>query len=100
MSNATPSAAAAQVPVCTMAELKEKGRVVVHTAQHPVVIFYNDGKPAAVDNRCPHMGFPLHRGTCKDGVITCHWHHARFDAQSGCTFDLFAGDAEPYDVEV
>jgi hypothetical protein len=33
-------------------------------------------------------------------MITCHWHHARFDAASGCTFDLFADDVPSYDVEV
>lgn len=36
----------------------------------------------AVDNRCPHMGFPLDRGTCGDGILTCHWHHASFDLAS------------------
>jgi hypothetical protein len=28
----------------------------------------------ALDNRCPHMGFPLDRGTVEDGILTCHWH--------------------------
>src|SRR2546422_10850419 len=38
----------------------------------------------ALDNRCPHMGFPLDRGSVEDGTLTCHWHHARFDLASGC----------------
>jgi hypothetical protein len=25
------------------------------------------------------MGFPINQGTVKDGILTCHWHHARFD---------------------
>jgi hypothetical protein len=25
------------------------------------------------------MGFPLNQSTVKDGILTCHWHHARFD---------------------
>ena len=33
------------------------------------------------------MGFPLDRGSVEDGTLTCHWHHARFDLESGCTFD-------------
>jgi hypothetical protein len=53
-----------------------------------------------VDNRCPHLGFPLHRGSVQDGILTCHWHHARFDLCSGCTFDLWADDVPAYDVEV
>jgi hypothetical protein len=38
------------------------------------------------------MGFPLERGSVEDGILTCHWHHARFDLESGCTFDLWADD--------
>ena len=43
-----------------------------------VAVFYNDGKAFAVENRCPHMGFPLHRGSVEDGILTCYWHHDRF----------------------
>ena len=54
----------------------------------------------AVDNRCPHMGFPLHRGTVSDGILTCHWHHARFDLCTGGTFDQWADDLRRFPVEV
>jgi hypothetical protein len=46
------------------------------------------------------MGFPMHQGTVQDGIVTCHWHHARFDLNSGCTFDLWADDLDAYPVEV
>ena len=36
----------------------------------PIAVFYHGGQVHAVDNRCPHMGFPLHRGTVKDGILT------------------------------
>ena len=55
---------------------------------------------AAVDNRCPHMGFPLDRGTVSNGILTCHWHHARFDLSSGGTFDPFADDVRSFPVSV
>jgi len=54
----------------------------------------------AVDNRCPHMGFPLHRGTVCDGILTCHWHHARFDLGTGGTFDQFADELRRFAVTV
>jgi len=28
------------------------------------------------------MGFPLERGSVEDGILTCHWHHARFDPRA------------------
>jgi hypothetical protein len=46
------------------------------------------------------MGFPLERGSVTDGILTCHWHHARFDLESGCTFDLWADDVPICPVEV
>jgi hypothetical protein len=46
------------------------------------------------------MGFPLERGSIEDGILTCHWHHARFDLESGCTFDLWADDVPIFPVEV
>ena len=53
-----------------------------------------------LDNRCPHMGFPLDRGSIDDGILTCHWHHARFDVTTGGTFDLWADDAQAFPAEV
>jgi hypothetical protein len=46
------------------------------------------------------MGFPLERGSVEDGILTCHWHHARFDLESGCTFDLWADDVPIFPVEL
>src|SRR3974390_35838 len=73
-------------------ELKAKGRLVLPGSHRPILVIYDRGRVFALDNRCPHMGFPLERGSVEDGILTCHWHHARFDLESGCTFDLWAGD--------
>src|SRR5690349_12061687 len=80
--------------------LKAKGRLVVQGGHRPILIVYDRGRIFALDNRCPHMGFPLERGTVEDGILTCHWHHARFDLESGCTFDLWADDVPHCAVEV
>jgi nitrite reductase/ring-hydroxylating ferredoxin subunit len=90
---------AGELHACSLSEIQEKGCLVAE-GPVPIAIFYDGGKLFAVDNRCPHMGFPLHRGTVDNGVLTCHWHHARFDAQSGCTFDLFADDVTAYPISV
>jgi nitrite reductase/ring-hydroxylating ferredoxin subunit len=81
-------------------ELKAKGRLVVHGAHRPILVVCDDGRILALDNRCPHMGFPLERGSIEDGILTCHWHHARFDLASGCTFDLWADDVPTCPVEI
>ena len=73
---------------------------VVSGGRHGIAVFISDGEPYAVDNRCPHMGFPMDKGTVRDGIVTCHWHHARFDLESGGTFDPFANDLQVYDTKV
>src|SRR5262249_48271740 len=32
----------------------------------------------ALDDRCPHQGYPLSQGCVKDGVLTCEWHNWKF----------------------
>ena len=80
--------------------MRRAGRISVRIAGHSLALFFHDGRVHALDNRCPHMGFPLHRGTLQDGILTCHWHHARFDLESGGTFDQFADEARVFPVEV
>ena len=82
----------ALIPVAPLADLQQQKVVVVQGSDRPIAVFAHEGKVSAVDNRCPHLGFPLHRGTVEDGILTCHWHNARFDLASGCTFDLWADD--------
>src|SRR5438105_12602342 len=84
----------------SLEELKAKRWRVVHGRHRPVLLVYEDGHIFAIDNRCPHMGFPLERGSVEDGILTCHWHHARFDLESGCTFDLWADDVPILPVEL
>jgi nitrite reductase/ring-hydroxylating ferredoxin subunit len=84
----------------TLEELKSRKRLVVHGRHRPLLVIHENGRVFALDNRCPHMGFPLDRGSVDDGILTCHWHHARFELASGCTFDLWADDLPTCPVEI
>jgi nitrite reductase/ring-hydroxylating ferredoxin subunit len=88
------------VRVGRLDEVRAAGRISIRLAGRSLALFFHDGKVYAVDNRCPHMGFPLHRGTVQDGILTCHWHHARFDLETGGTFDQFADEARVFPVEI
>ena len=81
-------------------DVRAAGSMSVRVAGHSLALFFHDGRVHAVDNRCPHMGFPLHRGSVREGILTCHWHHARFDLESGGTFDQFADEARVFPVEI
>ncbi len=81
-----------RIRVADHATLKERGVIVVAGNQRRIAVFADGDDVFAVENNCPHMGFPLDRGAVRDGMLTCHWHQARFDLRSGCTFDLWADD--------
>jgi nitrite reductase/ring-hydroxylating ferredoxin subunit len=86
--------------VGTLQELQDEGMLVAKVGARGVCVLWHEGLAYAVDDRCPHLGFPLHRGTVEQGLLTCHWHHARFDLSSGGTLDPFADDVRTYPVEV
>jgi nitrite reductase/ring-hydroxylating ferredoxin subunit len=88
------------VHVASVVELRRAGRLVAAAGGQTVCLFADGDEIHAVDNRCPHMGFPLHRGTVDEGVLTCHWHHARFDLCTGGTFDQWADELRRFPVEV
>jgi len=88
------------IRVGTLEELKARGMIVVRGGACPLLVVYHRDSVFALDNRCPHLGFPLHRGSIEDGILICHWHHARFDLVSGGTFDLWADDVPTAPVEL
>ncbi len=88
------------VRVADLADLRAEGRQVVAPGGQAIALFHHEDEVYAVDNRCPHMGFPLSKGTVEDGLLTCHWHHARFELACGDTFDVWADDVQTYPVEV
>lgn len=88
------------VRAARLAEVEATGSLLVNLEQQTIALFFSDGKVYAIDNRCPHMGFPLHGSTCKDGIVTCPWHYARFDLASGGTFDSWADDVRSFPVQI
>jgi hypothetical protein len=61
------------VHVAELADVQGRGCLVVQVKEHTLSLFYYGDHIYAVDNRCPHMGFPLNHGAVKEGILTCHW---------------------------
>jgi nitrite reductase/ring-hydroxylating ferredoxin subunit len=100
MTNSSAVSLDGYIRVGTLDELRQRQILVVTGRGYTIGVFYHEGQAYAVDNRCPHMGFPLDRGTVNDGILTCHWHHARFDLCSGGTFDPWADDVGAFPVAI
>ena len=90
----------AYTPVAQLADLQQSGCLTVRPNGKTIVLFQHNEQVYALDNRCPHMGFPLDRGSVEDGILSCHWHHARFDVASGGAFDLWADDIDSFPVQL
>ncbi|MFB6196739.1 MAG: Rieske 2Fe-2S domain-containing protein, partial [Halobacteriaceae archaeon] len=88
------------VKVANVEDVRENTPKTVRADGHSIGLFYHEGEVFATDNRCPHMGFPLTDGSVDNGILTCPWHHARFEISCGDTFDPFADDVQTYPVEV
>lgn len=50
---------------------------------HVALFRTTEGTLLALDNRCPHEGYPLVQGTLKGCVVTCSWHNYKFDGRTG-----------------
>lgn len=88
------------IPVCSVEEVPEGGARAVHCQGLPIAVFRRNGEWMAVDNRCPHMGYPLTKGSIKDGILVCHWHHWQFDVKSGACFVNGGDDVQVFPVQV
>ena len=83
-------------------KFQEKGRKLVfrHDSKQILLIGMGD-KIFALDNRCPHEGYPLSEGTTdpKQCLLTCNWHNWKFNLTSGkCV--MGADNVTTYPVEV
>ena len=63
-------------------------------------LFFDQGTYYAVDNQCPHMGFPLTRGLVRNGTVTCDWHGRCFDLTSGGCFHAQCDDVRVFATEI
>lgn len=57
-------------------EVKVAGERVLLVRRH-------DGRLAAFDAACPHLGQPLRRGELDGSVVTCRHHRYRYDLDDG-----------------
>lgn len=71
-------------PLFALSELPPGGRRVVRVAGARIAVFrLDDGEVYAIDDVCPHEGYPLSEGVVRGDTITCSWHAFRFALADG-----------------
>lgn len=89
------------VKVAELSEVPEgKPKAVQMGEGRSIALFNVNGRIYATDNQCPHMGYPLTRGTVRNGVLTCDWHHRSFDLEGGGCFHVECDDLCTFPVDV
>ncbi len=53
-----PNSTRQYVFAASLAGVEDRGQLTVQVEGHTVALFAHQGSVFAVDNRCPHMGFP------------------------------------------
>ena len=73
------------VDVVEEAVLRERGSYLFRRGNLRIALFQVGQEIYAVDNRCPHEGYPLKAGTIneKKCTLTCQWHNWKFDLKTG-----------------
>ena len=89
------------IKVASVAEIPPGGaKAVKLDDKRSLALFNVEGRIYATSNQCPHMGYPLTRGTVRHGVVTCDWHGRSFDLAGGGCFMPGCDDLETFPVEL
>ena len=89
------------VKVAELYEVSEGQPKAVQMGEGRSIALFNvDGKIYATDNQCPHMGYPLTRGTVRNGILTCDWHRRSFDLEGGGCFHVECDDLRTFPVDL
>jgi len=67
-----------------LVQLEKSDRTIVKIDDKQIAFFNTDDGIFAINNRCPHEGYPLIEGSLQgDCKLACNWHGWAFDLKSG-----------------
>jgi 3-phenylpropionate/trans-cinnamate dioxygenase ferredoxin component len=71
------------VPIAHAGELQDGEMKKVEVDGRELLLARVGGSYYAIDDRCPHMGGDLSKGSLEGSVVTCPKHGSRFDVRDG-----------------
>lgn len=83
-----------------LADLPVGGVIEKQIMARRIAVFNVGGKFYGIESDCKHMRASLANGSVKNGLITCKWHHWRYNLETGECLDLKGAYLKLYDVIV
>jgi len=77
-----------------------RGATVKLTGGTEIALFNINGQFRAIENFCPHKGYPLADSCLYGNIVKCDLHGWLFDVRSGECFTAKGSSIESYDVTV
>jgi 3-phenylpropionate/trans-cinnamate dioxygenase ferredoxin subunit len=71
------------VDVAKTGDLEDGAMKKVRIGDRDLLLARAGDRYYAAENRCPHMGGDLSKGTLEGTIVTCPSHHSRFDLADG-----------------
>lgn len=70
---------------CSLNKIKRLQRFLLTTPEAEILLVFSQGQVFAIDNACPHQGYPLTEGFLDPEKLqlTCPYHHWSFCLKSG-----------------
>jgi 3-phenylpropionate/trans-cinnamate dioxygenase ferredoxin component len=65
-----------------------------------IAVFNVDGELFGIESDCKHMKASLQRGTVRDKIVTCPWHHWQYDIRTGQCLTVDKFKLKTYQVEI
>jgi nitrite reductase (NADH) small subunit/3-phenylpropionate/trans-cinnamate dioxygenase ferredoxin subunit len=76
------------IKVAQASDLSPGSGTTVEAEGQRIALFNVHGTFHAIDDTCPHRGGPLGEGELEGVTVTCPWHGATFDVQTGAVTSL------------
>lgn len=71
------------VTIGQVSEINEGEGKVVNINGKEIALFNVEGTFYAIDNACKHRGGHLGEGMLEGNIVTCPWHHWKFNVRTG-----------------
>lgn len=89
-----------KIKVCKVSDLRKGKSIERRFLARKIVVFNDDGHIYAMEAECKHMKAPLNLGKVENGIVTCHWHHWKYELKSGKCLTKEHMDLRKFAVEI